>query len=143
MEIQTSRSQASAMAAFESSLSLVAAIAMFCWAWLDWRGRRKRRITPVKHPLALLLSGIFGLALAAAIYAWDSFFGGVPLFFWWGIALPSALAGAFAMSVWGRSIDRAKRSRLGHCPCCNYNLAGNTSGTCPECGTPIGERSAR
>jgi len=23
------------------------------------------------------------------------------------------------------------------CPTCSYNLTGNTSGTCPECGTPI------
>jgi len=23
------------------------------------------------------------------------------------------------------------------CPSCGYNLRGNTSGTCPECGAPI------
>ena len=28
-------------------------------------------------------------------------------------------------------------SRPGHCPTCNYNLTGNTSGTCPECGMAI------
>lgn len=27
--------------------------------------------------------------------------------------------------------------RHGVCPDCAYNLTGNTSGTCPECGTPI------
>ena len=31
-----------------------------------------------------------------------------------------------------------RRERLaGHCPTCNYNLTGNTSGICPECGTSI------
>jgi len=30
-----------------------------------------------------------------------------------------------------------KRRRLGLCPTCHYDLTGNLSGTCPECGTPI------
>ena len=29
------------------------------------------------------------------------------------------------------------RPRKGHCPVCRYNLTGNVSGQCPECGTPI------
>ena|GEM_PF-2132305 len=29
------------------------------------------------------------------------------------------------------------RPRKGHCAVCNYNLTGNVSGRCPECGTPI------
>lgn len=29
------------------------------------------------------------------------------------------------------------RSFRGHCPKCGYNLTGNTSGICPECGTPV------
>ena len=32
---------------------------------------------------------------------------------------------------------RRMRIRTGNCPKCNYNLTGNTSGICPECGTPI------
>lgn len=28
------------------------------------------------------------------------------------------------------------RRRLGWCPSCDYDLTGNISGTCPECGTP-------
>jgi hypothetical protein len=32
----------------------------------------------------------------------------------------------------------------GHCQTCGYNLTGNVSGICPECGTPIaGEASTR
>ena len=31
---------------------------------------------------------------------------------------------------------RARRSRLNLCAACGYNLTGNVSGTCPECGTP-------
>jgi len=35
-------------------------------------------------------------------------------------------------------ITRAyRRIPLGHCQSCGYNLFANTSGICPECGTPI------
>jgi hypothetical protein len=30
-----------------------------------------------------------------------------------------------------------RRPRPGLCPTCRYNLTGNTSGVCPECGTKI------
>ena len=33
-----------------------------------------------------------------------------------------------------------QRVRLGCCSCCGYNLTANTSGRCPECGTPIGAK---
>lgn len=32
---------------------------------------------------------------------------------------------------------RSDRYRSGHCTQCGYNLFGNVSGCCPECGTPI------
>lgn len=34
-------------------------------------------------------------------------------------------------------LDRTKRVKPGHCRTCNYRLRGNTSGVCPECGTPV------
>jgi hypothetical protein len=33
--------------------------------------------------------------------------------------------------------DHHRRFRPGHCPKCNYNLTGNESGVCPECGSLI------
>jgi hypothetical protein len=30
-----------------------------------------------------------------------------------------------------------RRKPPGHCPYCGYNLTGNQSGVCSECGTPI------
>ena len=45
---------------------------------------------------------------------------------------------AFVPTVWLFVIRRrADRSRMNFCRCCGYNLHGNTSGVCPECGTPI------
>lgn len=41
--------------------------------------------------------------------------------------------------VWGaRRLRRLVSHRPGACPSCAYNLTGNTSGKCPECGTAIG-----
>ncbi len=47
--------------------------------------------------------------------------------------LPFALVGgAVGMKFW-----RNRRRRLqSHCPRCNYDMTGNQSGKCPECGTP-------
>jgi hypothetical protein len=44
---------------------------------------------------------------------------------------------AFIPVLWVRHSRRvAKRRNIGHCRHCGYNLTGNTSGVCPECGTP-------
>jgi hypothetical protein len=36
-----------------------------------------------------------------------------------------------------------KPTAIGHCAKCGYNLKGNTSGVCPECGSPIELASRR
>ena len=36
---------------------------------------------------------------------------------------------------------RARPKRPGHCLKCDYNLIGNESGVCPECGTSILQQS--
>lgn len=41
-----------------------------------------------------------------------------------------------------KRVVRSRRVRNGHCNKCGYNLFGNTSGRCPECGTPLAEASA-
>jgi hypothetical protein len=51
----------------------------------------------------------------------------VPL---WMLLLPTAVATVFLF--W---CDR--RPPKGHCQACGYDLAGNTSGVCPECGERI------
>ncbi|GMU24130.1 MAG: hypothetical protein AMXMBFR13_42070 [Phycisphaerae bacterium] len=52
----------------------------------------------------------------------------VPL---WIPMLVSGLAVAFCA---GRAL---RRPRGGCCPACGYNLTGNVSGVCPECGSPV------
>jgi hypothetical protein len=56
---------------------------------------------------------------------------------WFPAAVAAALpVGRLAMS-WRRRRRRRQRPRRGLCPSCGYNLSGNLSGTCPECGEPI------
>jgi hypothetical protein len=38
-------------------------------------------------------------------------------------------------------VRNSRRIRSDHCPTCGYSLTGNTSGTCPECGTAVPQRS--
>ena len=40
-----------------------------------------------------------------------------------------------------REYRMIKRRRPMHCSTCGYNLTGNASGTCPECGTTIQQRA--
>jgi hypothetical protein len=35
---------------------------------------------------------------------------------------------------------RCRRDFPTHCASCRYNLTGNTSGTCPECGAPVPQK---
>ena len=44
----------------------------------------------------------------------------------WPTAIPTVLL-----------LQRHRRIPVGHCRRCGYNLTGNVSGVCPECGTPI------
>jgi hypothetical protein len=37
---------------------------------------------------------------------------------------------------------RRRRGNKGSCPTCGYDLTGNTSGVCPECGTPVAKEPA-
>ena len=50
------------------------------------------------------------------------------------IAVPVACLLAYPVTAVLRQRARRRRLRPGFCPCCQYNLTGNTSGVCPECG---------
>lgn len=44
---------------------------------------------------------------------------------------------AIALMVVGHYKTKRDSIPPGHCLTCGYNLTGNISGRCPECGTPI------
>jgi hypothetical protein len=54
-----------------------------------------------------------------------------------GVAVPEASAVALLF----RRPWPWRREKFGVCRHCGYNLTGNVSGTCPECGTAMAEKS--
>ena len=78
-----------------------------------------------------------------ADYLWTQNQGGIP---WEGIApqvIGLAVAWilyvpiAFWLTRYRSIVDGRNDLRANLCPSCTYNLTGNTTGTCPECGTPL------
>lgn len=61
----------------------------------------------------------------------------VPL---WLVVLLSLMLPALWMRRLRRESAR-KRRRMNQCIACGYSLMGNTSGTCPECGSPITQKA--
>jgi hypothetical protein len=55
----------------------------------------------------------------------------------WGVSVSTVIFGGWCLAVWRRSYDRRKRIDQGRCAHCDYDLTGNLSGTCPECGEKI------
>lgn len=55
-----------------------------------------------------------------------------------GLLLVALFFGTYPAAVTGTRRVRTKLRRLrGECTACGYNLTGNTSGLCPECGKPV------
>ncbi len=88
------------------------------------------------------------------VLAWIAFFvgGGLAAVSFWSFRknirwvdlyeLSPCVVGVFiAYAAIRLSIHALSTRRLpyppGHCQTCGYNLTGNVSGVCPECGTPV------
>ncbi len=54
-----------------------------------------------------------------------------------GAGLLWVFGGAAALALGSVALLRLRHYRPGHCPHCKYNLKGNESGMCPECGTEV------
>jgi hypothetical protein len=54
---------------------------------------------------------------------------------------PVAVGTAVLPAVWLTRRARG-RDRPGHCVACSYDITGNTSGVCPECGAAVGANGA-
>jgi hypothetical protein len=55
---------------------------------------------------------------------------------WPAAVLFSILPLAWTRRPLARLLEAKRRSRVGKCANCRYDLMGNTTGVCPECGTP-------
>jgi hypothetical protein len=86
----------------------------------------------------------FAHRILQAGFVWSRFRDGGGSFYSdiWAIGVPSWVPPlSFAvLPVWCIAAtvrDRRIRGRIGSCQTCSYNLTGNTSGVCPECGRAI------
>jgi hypothetical protein len=59
-----------------------------------------------------------------------------PLATWWSVPLwvPTVPLLLATCAAWRLDAIARRRGRPGHCAACGYDLTGNTSGVCPECG---------
>ena len=64
------------------------------------------------------------------VYSDGSGYARAPL---WSVA---AAGGAVACAAAFLARRPRRRDRAGRCPACGYDLTGNVSGVCPECGSP-------
>ena len=55
------------------------------------------------------------------------------------LGVTSVVGVNFLIGVWRRKYD--PRCRKGHCKHCGYDLSGNESGVCPECGSPAADKA--
>lgn len=63
---------------------------------------------------------------------------------WWGFVAVAVLLVYWRRRVWRCAAwRRERRIQMGLCPNCGYNLTGNTSGRCPECGGEPGRAMRR
>ena len=83
-------------------------------------------LLPSAFHLGMLLDG--SMWVPGIYYSTDAWSASLPCSF------PFLLLFIPTLLLW-RHEWRAEH-RPGFCPCCDYNLTGNTTGRCPECGTP-------
>ena len=83
-----------------------------------------------------VLSVLLILAGATATCVWGPAVARLPLPWLWLVALGLAGANLLAWYWIVRPYQlRERRLDLGLCAACGYDLAGNASGVCPECGS--------
>lgn len=96
---------------------------LYCTLWHDNSPLKMGQLTAISSLIARL----------ETVSRWSpSIVSGVAIVPLWIPFLFVAIPTAFLF--W---LDR-RRIPLGHCQRCRYDLTGNTSGVCPECGTAIG-----
>jgi len=91
--------------------------------WIEWRGWPG--MGQPRLPLVAEVLPVYDGQWAVVLSCWyvALFLAVLPL--WWIV----------------RRRRAAKRAMIGGCLHCGYSLTGNTSGTCPECGTAIPKAS--
>ena len=97
-------------------------------------------VSPIRYWTAFLMVWI--PAIAITWYSISFFRDGLYDGFTWIAVTKVAAAGFLTVILWLNIGFRwwipIGKPRPGHCQKCDYDLTGNVSGTCPECGNLIG-----
>ncbi len=114
-------------------------------------GECETRPQPVRMSVYLLIGSAVGLAAAmvGGLISWIGSAGSRQTvdvhWIWVGIVWAGfGLASGYAVATYVRRRRRRRwRERMlrGQCVSCGYDLQANTSGCCPECGTPVCARA--
>lgn len=117
----------------------------------------------MKRLFVILLGASAGFLLAAELPMWPLLYGDIgrnaPL--WHAYDFPNYERERWAMPLcvmatliaggeigvrrfhqWLRRRRKQSADETGRCATCGYNLTGNASGVCPECGTPVAQKIA-
>ena len=65
------------------------------------------------------------------------------MFPFWAVVLLTAVLPALWVILWRRRRAVRRRAQAGLCGKCGYDLTGNTTGVCPECGTAVATGTTR
>jgi hypothetical protein len=115
-----------------------------CILVMAWLGQRDKRIYSPDSRRKLYRSQFFGLLAISAFFTflWLAYEEGSPQLFGM-LALIVAMSGYAAYRP-ATANEHLKNwvCNTGYCGCCGYDLTGNVSGICPECGTAIPRSTA-
>jgi hypothetical protein len=89
--------------------------------WSEWGFAVQKGTYPLLG-LTTNPAGMGSMEISAVIVPW-----------WFFVAATSVLPAVRLRAIW----RRLRRIRRGLCTDCGYDLTGNTSGTCPECGRAV------
>jgi len=90
------------------------------------------------------LSAFFNLmAMGVSPGFWQTLSNIVPTLVQFALGLGLFFGSHGLVRLWSRLRYAGLRRQLGLCVRCGYDLTGNVSGVCPECGTPIEPTEAK
>lgn len=98
---------------------------------------RSRMAALACFTLAVLHAAFLGALTPATDYFGEGLYTGLPAVGWGLASLVVTTAGIVG---WINPYDQNPAASFPVCVRCRYNLTGNLSGVCPECGTPIAGR---
>ncbi len=110
------------------------AVAALCWPWTEYRVARSLAFASATTVATLALISVI---LSARYMPPGAIYWYLPLAVVFGFAAYGAVSLALMSGMVYVRMRFWPRYPPGHCVQCGYDLTGNVSGTCPECGTSL------